>query len=707
MYKNILLSSAAVLGMGAPAMAQGEEHGHPDDEIIVTGSPIGHPEHESIIAASVLTEAELATRGEASIGELLRQEPGISSTFFGPAASRPIIRGLGGDRISVLDAGIGSIDASSVSDDHAVAVEPAMAERIEIVRGAATLYYGSSAAGGVVNVFDGRIPDLEPEGGIDGALRTSIGTVNDAVEAAGGFDVLLGRSGDTSFVLHGEGYYRDADDYDIPGFAESAALRALEEAEEEEHEDEDEDHDHEHEEEEEAFGTVPNTAIEAKGGAVGGSIIFPDGFIGVSAKISRTLYGIPGHHHHHEEEHEGEEEEHEHEEEHGEEAVNIALKQERYDLMGEFNKPFLFVDTTRIRLGYANYTHQELEGDEVGTTFNNKGFEGRVEFVEKEYGNFRGASGFQYKHRNFEAIGDEAFTPPNVTDQFGVFTVREYETGMLHLQVAGRYEHTKTEAESVALSPSFDAFSVSAGLGIEPSENLFFGINALRTQRAPAPEELFSDGAHLATNAYEIGDPTLGLETARGVETTLHGEYGPFAFTLNGFYTDYKDFVALVPNGDEEDELPVFEFVAHDAVFKGFEAQLDADLFSAAGFDVSARGQVDYVRANFKGGDAVPRIPPLRSILGLEARSSHLDLRGEVEIAAKQDRFAAYELPTDGYTLVNLAATWRPGGEDHGLSVQLRADNVTNEEARLHTSFLKDVAPLPGRNIKLTLRGEF
>ncbi len=693
MHKRILLSGAAVLGLTAPAIAQVDGHGHTDDEIIVTGSPIGHPEHESIIAASVLTESDLASRGEASIGELLRQEPGISSTFFGPAASRPIIRGLGGDRISVLDAGIGSIDASSVSDDHAVAVEPATAERIEIVRGAATLYYGSSAAGGVVNVFDGRIPDAEPEGGIDGALRTSIGTVNDSVEAAGGFDVLLGRSGDTSFVLHGEGYYRDADDYNIPGFAESATLRALEEAEDEELD---------HEEEEEAFGTVPNTAMEAKGGAIGGSLIFPDGFIGVSAKISRTLYGVPGHHHHEEEG-----EDHEEEGEHGEEAVNIDLEQERYDLMGEFNKPFLFVDTTKIRMGYADYSHQELEGDEVGTTFNNKGFEGRVEFIEKEFGNFRGASGLQFKHRNFEAIGDEAFTPPNVTDQFGVFTVREYETGIWHLQLAGRYEHTNTEAESVSLSRSFDSFSASAGLGVEPSESLFFGVNAIRSQRAPAPEELFSDGAHLATNAYEIGDPTLGKETALGVETTFHGEFGVFAFTVNGFYTDYSDFVALIPNGDEVDELPVFEFVARDAVFKGFEAQIDAELFSAAGFDVSARGQVDYVRANFKGGDAVPRIPPLRSILGLEATSSHFDVRGEVEIAAKQDRFAAYELPTDGYTLVNLAATWRPGGEDHGLSVQLRADNVTNEEARLHTSFLKDVAPLPGRNIKLTLRGEF
>lgn len=252
MKKKLLLSGAAALGLCAPqiAYAQGESHGHADDEIIVTATPIPHPEHESIIAANVLTKEELASRGEASLGELLRQQPGLSSSAFGQAANRPIIRGLGGDRVSVLDSGIGSIDASTVSDDHAVAIDPAMAQRIEIVRGPSTLYYGSSAAGGVVNVFDGRIPSEEPEDGIDGALRTSLSSVNDGVEAAGGFNALLGKSGDTSFVLHGEGYYRDYDDYDIPGFAESERFRAAEEAEEHEHEDEDEDEDHYHEHEE-------------------------------------------------------------------------------------------------------------------------------------------------------------------------------------------------------------------------------------------------------------------------------------------------------------------------------------------------------------------------------------------------------------------------------------------------------------------------
>lgn len=715
MNRKFWLSGAAALAVTAPNVSWAQQsQTNSDDELIVTGSPITHPEHKSIIAASVLTEDELATMSEASIGELLRREPGISSTFFGPGASRPVIRGQRGDRIGVLDAGIGSIDASSVSDDHAVAVEPATAERVEIVRGPATLYYGSSAAGGVVNVFDGRIPSSVPEGGIDGAVRSTYGSVNDSIEAAGGFNIDAGKVGGANLVLHGDGFYRDTADYEIPGYAESAALRAMEEAEHEEEEDEDHEEDeHEHEEEEEAFGFVPNTSLRTKGGSVGASLIFDNGFIGISGSTLRSLYGVPGHHHHHEEgDHEDEDHEDEdHEEEehdHEEENVLIKLKQQRFDLMGEINQDFLIFKTAKIRFGYADYQHQELEGAEIGTTFNNVGFEGRLELIEQDMGDFRGAFGFQFKHRDFEAIGDEAFTPPNVTDQFGVFTVREYENGIWHLQAAGRYEHTNTKAESVSLERSFDAFSVSAGVGIEPADNLFFGVNGLRTERAPAAEELYSDGAHLATSQYEIGDSTLGKEVAQGVEATFHGDFGRVSVHVDGFYTDYQDYIALIPNGDEIDELPVFEFVARDAVFKGFEAAVDADLFSVGEFDITGRAQVDYVRAKFKdgGGDA-PRIPPLRTILRLDAKSPIVDFMGEVEIAADQDRTAAYELPTEGYTLVNFGATLRPFESNSGLSVQLRADNVTNEEARLHTSALKDVAPLPGRNFKVTLRGEF
>lgn len=693
-FANYLMISASIatpLCILSGTVLAADEHQHTDDEIVVTGSPIGHPEHESIIAASVLTADEIAERNAASIGELLRRQPGVSSTFFGPAASRPIIRGLGGDRVRVLDSGIGSIDASSVSDDHAVAVDPAQAERIEIVRGPASLYYGSSAAGGVVNVFDGRIPGNVPDGGIDGALRIGGASVDDSIEAAGGFDLLIGKIGAASLIFHGDGAFRRTEDYSIPGFAESdrlMAAEALEGGDEEEGE-------------EEAFGVVENSDLETKTGAIGTSLVFEDGFLGVSVKRTRSNYGVPGAHHHGEGE--------EGEEEGEEEEVRIDLEQDRIDLMGELNRDFLIFQTAKIRFGYADYRHQELEGTEVGTLFANEGYEGRLELIEKNFGNFRGASGIQFRHRDFVALGEEAFTPPNVTDQFGVFTVREYETDKWHFQLAGRYEHTAVEAPGISLARDFDTISVSGGAGFEPNAIMFVGVNAFRTERAPAPEELFSDGPHLATNAFEIGNPDLGTETALGVEASVHFDWSGVSATINGFNTNYDDFVSLLPTGGEEDGLPVFLFEARDAVFRGFEAELEADLFTAGSFDVSGRTQVDFVRARFRDGAGdVPRIPPLRSIIGVEADSDKLKLSAELEIAASQDRISEFELPTDGFEVVNLGVVFRPmGASNGGPELHFRADNVTDEDARQHTSFLKDVAPLPGRNFSIALRGTF
>ena len=343
----------------APAIAQ--EADLESDEIIVTASPIARPISETIIGVSTISGEDLARRLENSIGETLRREPGVSSTFFGPGASRPIIRGLGGDRIRVLDAGIGSIDASATSPDHAVAVEPATAEKIEIVRGTSMLLYGSSAAGGVVNVFSGKVPTEAPEGGVDGALRIGHSTVDDGVEAAGGFDVKIGDLGENALIFHGEGFYRDADDYDIPGFAESARLRALEEAEEEEEEEEDE----EHHEEEEVFGTAENSFFETKGGSAGLSIVGDFGFFGVSATAHDTDYGVPGGHGHEEGE---EEEEEEGEEEEG--GVTIGLQQRRVDLNGEINADLALWDKVKVRVGYADYEHTEFEPNgEEGTVF--------------------------------------------------------------------------------------------------------------------------------------------------------------------------------------------------------------------------------------------------------------------------------------------------------------------------------------------------
>lgn len=684
--RNFLRLSASIAAIGAPCAFAQEDVAR--DEIVVTASPLQRASDETIIGTTVLSGDELDRALDGSIGETLRKQPGISSTFFGPAASRPVIRGLGGDRISILDSGIGSIDASATSPDHAVAVEPATAEKIEIVRGAATLLYGSSAAGGVVNVFSGRIPRKPADEGVDGALRIGGSSVDDGIEAAGGFDVNLGGDENGTFVFHGEGFYRRADDYSIPGFAESRRLRAAEAAAGDSGGDE-------------AFGAVENTSINTRGGSAGLSYVHDGGFAGFSGTLLNTEYGVPGH------DHEGEEG-----------GVTIALKQRRIDFNSEWNRDLGPFKKALLRIGYADYTHSEIEPTgEVGTVFSNEGVEGRLELVEKTTtfsgGELNGASGVQWRIRDFSAIGEEAFVPPSKTTQVGLFTLKEYSTGDWRLEAGGRYELTRHSSPAVASPLAFNAWSVSAGVGYQPSSIVFLGVTGLRTERAPSTEELFSNGPHLATGVFEIGDATLGKETARGVEATAKIGDESISLTVNGFYTSYRDFVFEDATGatiDVDGEmLPVLQFAATDATFKGLEAQLDAELFHLGPFHIHGHAAADYVRATAKNsatGD-LPRIPPATGLFAMEANSPLVDLRGEIEHARPQKRVGFDELPTDGYTMYNLYATWRPMGETSPVNVRLAALNLSNEDARLHTSFLKDIAPLPGRNFKISIQGEF
>lgn len=688
--RNFWRASGSLFAIGLPSIAAAQEDVY-RDEIVVTASPLGRSADESIVGVTVVGGEDLERNLDGSIGETLRKQPGISSSFFGPAASRPIIRGLGGDRISVLDSGIGSIDASSTSPDHAVAVEPATAEKIEIVRGVATLLYGSSAAGGVVNVFSGRIPNRLPEDGVDGALRLSKSTVDDGVEAAGGFDVNLGEVGAGSIVFHGEGYYREADDYRIPGFAESARLRAAEEAAGGAGP-----HD-----ETEGFGVVANSQLQTKGGSAGLSYVFDQGFFGLSGTAVNTDYGVPGHGH------EGEEG-----------GVSIALKQRRIDLDSEIDADFLLFQKARLRVGYADYTHSEIEPTgAVGTVFANEGVEGRFELIDKTStigsADLNGAVGVQWKLRDFSAIGDEAFVPPSKSRQLGFFALKELSAGPMRFELGGRYEATRHRAPDLAVERAFDAFSVSAGVGYQPSDIAFFGVTGMRTERAPSTEELFSNGPHLATGVFEVGDPDLGVETARGLEATMRLGDEALSFVVNGFYTSYKDFIFENATGAEIDVdgalLPVLQFQSSDATFKGIEAQLDAELFTVGPFHIHSHLAADYVRATADQsatGD-LPRIPPMTGLFALEANSSHLDIRGEIDHSLTQRRVGEGELPTDRYTMYNLYLTLRPMGDDDGLSVSLAALNLSNEDARLHPSFLKDVAPLPGRNFKVSVKGTF
>ncbi|MEM6649914.1 MAG: TonB-dependent receptor [Pseudomonadota bacterium] len=671
-----------------------------EDQIIVTGSPLARVSSETLYSISVVEADELQRKGASTIGEALRTQPGVNSTFFGAGASRPIIRGQGGDRVRVLDNGIGSIDASSSSPDHAVAVEPALATRVEILRGPGVLRYGSSGASGIVNVIDGRLPTETPEGDIDGALRIGGSSVDEGRDLAGGVTIKAGEIGDVDILLHAQSTWRETEDYDIPGFAESAAFRALEEDDhDEEHEGED------HEEEEEARDILPNSFTESQSIAGGLSFIGEKGFFSFAVKQFETTYGIPGGHEHAHEE--GEEEEEEGEEE---ENVFIDLEQTRYDIKARYDFGGAVIEAVTLDAGLADYSHIEFEGPgEVGTVFSNEGWEARLEAIQAIRGNWRGATGLKLRQRDFSALGQEAFVPPTVTDQYGIYTFQELRFGDILTEAALRYEHTEHEREEDSFTRSFDATSVALSGQYNFDNNLRISGNIFRTERAPTTEELFANGPHLATGQFEIGDVNLDKEVATGVEgiTSIDGDWGQLQIAL--FYTSYEDYIYEVATGEEEDELPVFMFMTNDATLQGVEIEAGLNLWAAGAFDFSGDAVIDMVQAELdvEGNDNIPRIPPLGTTIGFNANSAILDARAEMEYAAEQDSISNFELPTDDYTLFNLYVDWRPFQEAQDLTISAAVLNASDKQARVHSSFLKDEVPLPGRNYRLSVRYAF
>lgn len=674
------------------------------DEIIVTGSPLVRSVDEAISGVSVLSGEELSNRLAGTIGETLKSEPGVSSTFFGAGASRPIIRGQGGDRVRVLTNGIGSIDASSASPDHAVAAEAAQAERIEVLRGASLLRYGSSGSGGIINVIDGRIPTELPDGGVDGAVRIGASSVDNGREAAGSLDF-----GSGNLVFHLDGTIRETDNYKIPGFAESSRLRALEEAEEEEHDEEGEEHGHE--EEEEAFGRLENSQTKSTALTGGASYIGERGFIGFALHKFDSDYGIPGGHGHeeeegHDEDEEGHDEDEHEEEEEGEEQVTIGLDQTRLDINAALNFDGI-IEKVQFFGGYADYEHTEFEAPgEVGTVFTNEGYEARFEAIQRENNGWAAAYGVQLRNRDFAAIGEEAFVPPTKTNQIGIYTFHEKEIGNFHLEGAARYENTLHENSVTNQDIDFNLLSVSAGGDVHLIDAIRLGGTVFRTQRAPTTEELFSNGPHLATEQFELGDPTLGKETATGIEAAFrHREDGHY-LTVNAFYTDYSNYIFERETGAEEDGLDVFQFNGEDASFKGFEVQGGMDVAKIGNFTLKADALAEYVRAKTDSGN-LPRIPPLSVLTGIEADSERFNFRAELDYAAKQNMVEALEITTDDYALVNLFATWRAPKGAQNVRLSLSVMNLLDNDARQHTSFLKDVVPLPGRNVRFSIASSF
>ena len=525
-----------------------ESHKHAVDEIIVSGTdPMGRGRDSIAQGLAIIASDELDRYRSANLGATLDHMPGMSQSSFGPAASRPVIRGLGGDRIRILIAGIGSIDASSSSPDHSVAIDPETADSIEILRGPATLLFGNNAVGGVVNIYDGRIPTIHSDE-FSGSARASYATNGDQFNGA----LWLTAPLNEQIVFHFDANASDMGNMEIPGFSESQRLRDSEAHEEEVGE-----------EAEEAFGLVENTDSTKKSGAIGASYFGEKYTIGMSVSQFETNYGVPGHAH----------EEEEHEEE-PEAFTRIDLNQTRFDLSGEWHDEESLVELVRGRFGYADYSHQELEGDETGTLFLNKGWEGRVEVRLMQKSNWTTAMGVQARHRNFSAIGEEAIVAPNITDQWGAFFLESWEKNNLNIDFGLRLENQNLKANSEGFQHSKTGLSTSVSTVYTFQEDWRLALNAFRTERAPNAEELLSNGPHLATSSYELGDRTLGSEVALGGELSLRHLEGPITGSLTVFYTDYNDFIYQKLGESFIDDMPVAQHTATDARFYGLEAEM-------------------------------------------------------------------------------------------------------------------------------------
>jgi iron complex outermembrane receptor protein len=686
----------------APAgRPQSDYHQDQSQDIIITADFIR--ELDILSGTSVLSGTDLVRDLRPQIGDTLARLPGVSATSFSPGASRPVLRGFQGERIRVLTDGIGSIDVSNTSADHAVTIDPLTAERIEVLHGPAVLLFGSQAIGGAVNVLDRRIPRRVPDEPVHFDVIATYGSADDERSIGGGVDLPVGKSG---LVFHLDGSYRKTDDREIGGFLLSPELRAeqLEIAAEEDAEG----HADEAAEARELAdfrGVIPNSATETKTLGAGVALIRDSFNIGGSVSWFNSDYGVPTRpgagHGHGEEGGEGGEEE-----EHGEEPVTIGLEQIRADLRGEFELGNTAEDKIRVRAAYADYDHTEFEGEEVGTVFRTEGVEGRLEYVQGNRNGWRGVTGAQFFSRDFAAVGPEAFLPPNETSQFGIFTLQEFAVGKVGLEAAARYEHTEVGTDEI--SRNFNAFSAALGASYDLARRVKVGANVSRAERAPAAEELFSNGPHVATQAFEVGNPLLKKEKSWGAEVYARAETDDYRLGASLFANWFDDYVFQAETGEEEDELPVFQYFQRDATYYGFEVEASATLFRSDGLRVVGDLVTDYVRATIKEGSGpAPRIPPLRVLAGVEAQTGNIDGRLEVEWTDDQERVAAFENPTEGFTFVNASVAWRPWGRSNGTTVLLSANNIFDVEARRHASFTKDFVPLAGRDIRLSLRATF
>lgn len=673
--------TAAAGAGGAPAagadVQRDDAHPEVSDEIIVT-APFYRNRFDLLTNVSVLDGTVLTREIRNTIGETLTAQAGVSASYFGPNASRPILRGFQGERVRVLTDGIGSFDVSNTSADHAVVINPLLAERIEVLHGPTSLLYGSSAIGGVVNVIDTRIPRHLPDEPVHVEGIVSYGSAASEFLGSGTADIKL----TSNLVLHFDGSYFNAGDTRIGGYLLSEPLR------------------------EEAIANgafdvaelkdrIPNSSAQTWTFGAGLAWIGETGNIGIAISQYDNNYGIPIRW---SVEPDGENEQ-----------VRLDMQQTRLDARAEFEMGDGFFEYLKFRYGYADYQHAEVEEDgSIGTTFFNNSMEGRLELVQADRNGWKGAIGAQFYTRDFDAIGEEAFVPRNTTTAVGVFVLQEASFGPVKGEFAFRVENANVSSASTGFGRSFTPVSVSGGASVPLfSDDWRLGLDLAYTQRAPSAEELLSDGPHVGTQAYEIGDPNLSIELSFGGELVLRGKGAGFTLEASAFYNNFSNFIYEQQTGEIRNELPMFEFLQAGAIYWGFEIQGTATLANFGDWTLNANALADYVNANIDNVGPAPRIPPFRVRGGLDLGKDDVTFQVEAEYGAEQTRVADFETTTPAYTLVNASITWTPWVDKPGIYFVFAANNLLNEDIRRAASFLKDYAPLPGRDFRASLRFAF
>lgn len=633
---------------------------------VVSVSPNPRPQFESYQPTSVLTGQDLTRQLDSTVAGTLQSEPGIATRSFGAAPARPVIRGLDGDRVVVLEDGQRMGDISSQSGDHGVPINPAAASKMEVVRGPATLLYGANAIGGLVNVITDQIP-TERFSGTSGNFTFDVGT--NGGQAGGAGDIHVGN-GEWAFHFGGSG--QRMGDYSTPE------------------------------------GTAENTQSRTGTASVGGAWTGEHSYVGASYGYTDQKYGIPV-------------------VEEGQ--ISLTPRRHAFNIRAGGSALPGFIQSYRATFGLRRYEHQELEGTDVGTIFDNDTLEGEVLLSHRKTGALLGSVGGWLLNRQFAARGAEALSPPVDQNSLAAFAYEEVAWSHATLQFGGRLDHTTYTPETALPTRDFTEWSSSVGLLIRPeaaNDNLVIAASLARAARAPALEELYFFGPHLGNFAYEIGNPDLEAERALGLDLAVRVRGDRFEGEVSFFHNAISNFIFRNPisdgefeereeefderfgvehEGDGEDDghahggdLPYVEFVGRDATLWGFEAHGDVKLTP----EWTVEFTFDMVRGRLTDTDEpLPRIPPYRGIAGLRYQRNAFQAGAAVTAVADQDRVYGDETPTSGWATLRFHASYSFTQGRVLNTITARLENATNQLYRNHLNYLKDQLPELGRTFRL------